>query len=175
MASIRKNDYYVGVFLTTILKTAKTVPALFDAIGDAKRVMFDTNEGEFNVYIKYSTGLKEGKDTRDKETKKRKYWNINFTQKEFEYLQNEFPKNQSKNAIALVCTDKDFSSTDIVILSLKDVMERMQVTTEQGNRRITVSRTGKNHRFECFGVDDNYKNPPITVAVSPTKQLQELI
>jgi hypothetical protein len=57
MYRINKEDYFIGVFVSTILKSTKGVPALFDATGKNKRVEFTTDLGDFNVYVKYSTGL----------------------------------------------------------------------------------------------------------------------
>ena len=62
MAKINRSDYFAGVFLATILKTTKTVPLLCNAAKDSKCVEFDTNIGDFNIFIKYSTTTQDGWD-----------------------------------------------------------------------------------------------------------------
>ena len=61
MHRINKIDYFIGVFLTTILNSSNGVPALFDATDNSKKIEFTTDIGEYNVYIKYSTKLKKTK------------------------------------------------------------------------------------------------------------------
>lgn len=153
MARIAKADYFAGVFLTTILKSSKTVPMLCDAsVDNIKCVIFDTNLGAFNVYVKYSTSRAMGWDTSVDPKKKRTYWNVNFSENEYNYLSNQFAIDGKTNLIAIVCTDKSLSSSWIAILKLTEALFCLKITTEGGNRTITVSRTGRNHTFDCYGV-----------------------
>lgn len=50
MHRINKLDYFVGVFLTTILNSSTGVPVLFDETENSKRVEFSTDLDDFNVY-----------------------------------------------------------------------------------------------------------------------------
>lgn len=55
LRKINKIDYFMGVFLSTIIGSSKGVPALFDeGAKESKRIEFETDSGNFNVYIKYS-------------------------------------------------------------------------------------------------------------------------
>jgi hypothetical protein len=78
MARIAKADYFAGVFLTTILKSSKAVPMLCDASGEIKRVVFDTDMGDFNVYVKYSTNPQKGWNYNSVPKKKRTYLECAF-------------------------------------------------------------------------------------------------
>jgi len=162
MAKIAKADYFAGVFLSTILKSSKTVPMLCDASKDVKRVLFDTDVGDFNVYVKYSTASNIGWDYSESPKVKRLYWNVPFTFTEYQYITNEFPDPRRKNILAIICTNPKFSSTNIAILTFTETQDCLSIPTENGMRRITVSRTGIEHRFCCFGVNGNYANPVAT-------------
>ena len=61
MYRINKIDYFIGVFLATIINSSKGVPALFDETENSKRVEFSTDTGDFNVYIKYTTKIRKSK------------------------------------------------------------------------------------------------------------------
>lgn len=152
MARIAKADYFGGVFLTTILKSSNAVPMLCDASGEIKRVVFDTDMGDFNVYVKYSTSRKTGWDYNFAPKKKRTYWNVNFGENEYDYLKDDFQLDGKKNLLAMVCTDKSLSESWIAILDLEQTLACLKLATDGGNRTITVSRTGRSHTFDCSGV-----------------------
>lgn len=152
MARIAKSDYFAGVFLTTILKSAKAVPMLCGASGEIKRVVFETNMGEFNVYVKYSTSRNDGWDFETKPKKSRTYWSVPFSENEYIYLSNSFQQNGKNNLVAIVCTDKEMKDSWIAILSINEVLFCLKLKTNGGSRIITISRTGRNHTFDCYGV-----------------------
>jgi len=161
MAYIAKSDYFAGIFLTTILKTAKTVPLLCDALSDVKCVVFDTDIGYFNVFVKYSTTLKDGWDNKNQHKTKRTYWNITFTYDEYSYLLNYFEEQNKKNLVAIVCTNEKFTGSKIAILTLEEAKKCLNTQTNGGQRRITVSRTGSEHNFDCFGVGASHDTTDI--------------
>lgn len=159
MAKIAKADYFAGVFLSTILKSSKTVPMLCDASKDVKRVLFDTDVGDFNVYVKYAATFGNGWDYTKTPKVKRLYWNVPFTPTEYKYIVNMFPDPKKSNILAIICTNSKFSSSWIAILSYTEMQQCLSASTENGMRRITVSRSGKEHRFSCFGVNGSYDEP----------------
>ena len=53
-----KLDFFVGVFMSSIINSAKKVPVLIDETETSKRMRFMTDNGEFNVFIKYSTVIR---------------------------------------------------------------------------------------------------------------------
>jgi len=156
MAYIAKADYFAGVFLTTILKATKTVPMLCDDSKEAKCVSFDTDIGNFNVYVKYSTNPKEGWNYKRQSKIRRTYWYIPFTTDEYSYLCGNFEKEKMENLIAIVCSNEKFTSSKIAILTLEEVKKCLSKPTKNGSRRITVSRTGCEHTFDCFGVEESH-------------------
>ena len=145
-----------GYFLTTVLKASKTVPMLFDTLNEIKRVVFDTDIGDFNVYVKYSTKPYKGWDYKMARKKRRTYWNITFTGDEYSYLTNSFEDSDRINLVAIVCTNKNLTYNKIAILTLDETKECLRKRTKGGQHRITVSQTGKKHNFDCFGVGGFY-------------------
>lgn len=158
MKPINKIDYFVGVFVTSILASAKSVPALFDETVRSKKVEFTTDTNEFNVYVKYSTNKLS--TARKGKQKKKTYWNFPFTSAEYDKL-NNFPKEGYDNCIALVCTDRTYSKTWIAVLDFEKAMKCLRNAAPNGSRRITVIRYGNAQEFTCMGVgyqDDDYES-----------------
>lgn len=159
MSKINKIDYFVGVFLSTILSSSKGVPALFDdEAKESKRVEFETDSGAFNVYIKYSTKQYIGNETVKDIKKKKKYWNIIFYEKDYDFLKNSFRKKDRINLVCLVCTNDKLNDTHIAVLKYEDAMKCLEKKMDSGGRRITVSRIGAGRSFYCYGVDFDEKD-----------------
>ncbi len=152
MTKINKIDYFVGVFVSAILNSAKSVPALFDETSESKKVEFQTNLGYFNVYVKYSTSRHEGKSFDKRRQKKTCYWYINFSEIEYEKLKI-FSKDGYQNYYVFICTDEKLKNTSIIVLEYDKAMNCLKNTTSQGVRRIKVTRIGSEHEFRCQGVD----------------------
>jgi hypothetical protein len=165
MSKIAKSDYFAGVFLSTILKSSKAVPILCDASEGVKRILFETDLGYFNTYVKYSTSQHQSIDRRGNRKRKKNYWSVNFTSKEYDYLTNDFSDKDKTNLVAIVCTNKDLTDTWIAVLTLEEAIRCMNMTTIGGNRTITVTRIGREHRFTCTG----------TTPLSDTKRPQPFV
>lgn len=170
MHRINKLDYFIGVFLTTILNSSRGVPALFDETNDSKRVEFVTDTGDFNAYVKYSTNMRKATvNTRGRKRKKLS-WNISFSDKEYEILRENFYIEGKKNLVCLVCTNEKLNDTYLAVLGYEKAMKCLEKSTASGNRRITVTRTGAEYNFSCYGVgftEENY----IQISVDPTNFL----
>lgn len=153
MEKIEKVDYFVGVFVSTILKSAKGVPALFDETDNSKRIQFSTDLGDFNVYIKYSMSL-VNKDKRiNSEVKNKMSCNVSFTDNDFNILNSNFKKDKYKNYVVLVCTNDKLTETKIAVLPYDDAMKCLQYKVKSGGRRITITRTGGEYSYKCYGVN----------------------
>jgi hypothetical protein len=163
------------VFLTTVLKTTRTVPLLCDAVNDSKCVNFDTDIGYFNVYVKYSMAQREGWDRKRKKKSKRIYWNVNFSPDEFEYLQCSFEDKGKSNLVAIICTNDSFTDNKIAILELAEAKKCLDRTTKGGQRRITISRTGNEHKFDCYGVGMSHDKTNINPYVNHMRFFEKTI
>jgi len=152
MNPISKVDYFVGVFLASILGRAKQVPALIDETNDSKKVEFWTNTNSYNVYVKFSTARHNRAASRDGKTKEKTYWKVAFSSLEHEKLSTFFLESY-KNCVAFVCTDEKLTETWIAVLDYDEAMHCLQSKTKGGNRTITVRRIGKAHQFQFSGVD----------------------
>lgn len=152
MYRINKIDYFIGVFLSTIINSSKGVPALFDETENSKRVEFSTDTGDFNVYIKYTTKIRKSKVNIDSKKKNKISCNISFSDKDYEILKNSFVKENKENLICLVCTNDKLNETYMAVLTYEDAMKCLEHRTNSGNRRITITRIGAEHDFNCYGV-----------------------
>lgn len=149
---IAKADYFAGVFLTTILKSTKTTPVYCEAVEGIKRLEFVTDLGAFNVFVKHSTKENKGWNYSFTPKKKRSYWNIAFSESEYEYIKQKFVIRGKTNVIAIICTDSNLKKTRIAILNIDQIIPCLSIATKGGHRKITISRTGSEHTFDCAGV-----------------------
>lgn len=166
MRKINKIDYFVGVFLSTIISSSKGVPALFDeGAKESRRIEFQTDSGDFNVYIKYSTKQEKAKVMINGRKKKKVTWNIGFSNREYDILKNDFEKKDKINLVCLVCTNDKLNETYMAILEYAYAMKCLERKTKSGSRRITVTRTGAEHDFYCYGVgfgnEEDYIKCPV--------------
>ena len=141
---------------------------------NTKCVEFDTNIGDFNVFIKYSTTPQDGWDRKKRTKIKRKYWNISFSPEEYSYLCNSFEKLNKNNLVAIVCANQKITDTRIAILTLDQAKECLSKHTG-GIRRITVSRTGNEHNFDCFGVGSSHEKTNIHPYVNHMRFFDDVI
>ena len=148
MSQINKIDYFVGVFVSAILNSAKSVPALFEETNESKRVEFTTNLGEFNVYVKYSRKLKISGRRKPKE---KTSWNVLFSNIEYEKLKSS-RKDGYKNYVALVGTNDALTKTRIAVLDYVKALNCLREAAPTGSRRITVTRIGSAQEYRCKGV-----------------------
>ncbi len=161
MKRIAKADFFAGVFLTTILKTSKTAPMYCDATDELKRIEFETDLGAFNVFVHFSASPKPGWDYCGKTKRKREYWNAGFTESQFNYLQTKFAIEGKQNLLAIICTDEKYTCTRVAVLTLREALKCLQEKTDSETRRITVSRSGKDHAFICYGVNQDLSTSEI--------------
>lgn len=166
MRNINKLDYFVGVFLARIINSSKSVPALFEETDNSKRVEFTTDTDDYNIYIKYSQAVSIAKV----ENRNKLSWTIGFSSNEYSILKDSFYIKDRKNLICLVCTNEKLNDTYLVVLSYEDAMKCLESSTSSG-RRITVTRTGAEHNFICYGAGPNNRRALIKCPVDPTNHL----
>lgn len=152
MHRINKIDYFIGVFLTTILNSSKGVPALFDETKDSKRVEFSTDIDDFNVYIKYTTKIRHSRVNVNGKRKKKISCDIGFSNSDYDILKNSFFIEDKQNFICLVCTNDKLNESYMSMLRYEDAMKCLSQKTNSGSRRITITRIGAEYDFICYGV-----------------------
>lgn len=170
MRRINKLDYFIGVFLATIMNSSNGVPALFDETDNSKRIEFETDTGYFNVYIKYSTKAVETRTTVKGKRKKKLSWNISFSDRDYQILKDSFVLKDKKNLVCLVCTNEKLNDTYLAVLDHDGAVKCLGKSTKSGCRRITVTRIGNEHNFNLYGVGFK-KDDYIQVALDPTNFL----
>jgi len=146
-----KLDFFVGVFISSIINSAKKVPVLIDETDTSKRMSFLTDNGDFNVFIKYSTAIRHsGKKVGDK-VKDKITCDILFNEKEYEILSQKFKENQKHNFVVAICTNGKLNENYIVVIPY-DVAMRCLHVTKSNSRRITITRIGKESTYKCYGI-----------------------
>lgn len=152
MYRINKIDYFIGVFLTMILNSSNGVPVLFDATDNSKRVEFITDVGEYNVYVKHSTGLRTIKKNIDGKKKDKSSCNVPFSDNDYDFLKDNFYIEGKENLVCFVCTNDKLNMTCMAVIEYEDAMKCLRESTNSGSRRITITRIGAEYDFSCYGV-----------------------
>ena len=98
---IAKADFFAGVFLTTILRSAKGPPVYCEVSDGIKRLEFETDLGMFNMFVKYSTNEHIGWNYDFTPKKRKRYWSISFSDIEYTFLQNDFSIMEKINNVAI--------------------------------------------------------------------------
>lgn len=150
-----KLDFFVGVFMSSIINFAKKVPVLIDETETSKRMRFMTNNGEFNVFIKYSTAIRHSAKKVGDKVKDKMTCDILFNEREYEILSQKFEEENKHNYIVAVCTNGKFNENYIVVIPYDVAMRCLLVTNQSHSRRITITRIGKESTYKCYGIGGN--------------------
>jgi hypothetical protein len=151
MDQINKIDYFVGVFLAKIIGSTHIVPLLFDASNESKRIQFENNSKEFNLYVKYSTKRQKTEGSKNKNRKGKTYWKINFTQLEYDKFIQSYDEHRA-NYLVIICTNPKLDQTWIAIVDFEKAKHCLRNITPTGMRTITVTRFGNGQEFTLTGV-----------------------
>lgn len=150
---IKKLDYYVGAFVSFLL-THNITPALFEGSNDSKVVTFDTDNGAYNLYVKYCGKPKELKQ----KNKQYRKWSILFAEKELNSFL-AYPQSEKKNLLVVICTDAEFKSTKVVVLTFEQALQCLGEDAINKTRNIHIKLAENAHKFECHGTGLNDKTP----------------
>lgn len=140
--SIRKIDYYVGALLSYLIKKRIT-PAIFDSSDYSKIITFETNEGKYNLFVKYS-----GKPVRQQEKYSR--WDVNFTESELNIV-NTYAKNGYNNFVVLVCSSETLTQTEIAVIDIEDALKCLGNDLVNKQKRISVRSDKAARKLKCYG------------------------
>lgn len=140
---IRKSDYYIGAFLYHIVKKVIRPAIIMDCSDSAKIIEFETNEAEYNVFVKYSSKPKN-------KTPEAKRWDFVFTEGETSKLRRMF-NSRSKNFVALVAAEPNLTDTEIAVLNYDDANLCLGDDSKNKNRRITVVYNKHRRHLLCYG------------------------
>lgn len=144
VSDIKKVDFYCGAFLSYLI-TNKIAPTLFEAGENYKTVKFETNCGNYKVYIKYSRSCKGFKNGTRK-------WDIYFTDNEMSYIEKfEEMENNKKLLFALVCTDPKMRENEIAVVDYKDGLRCLGNDPINETRRITIIHKKSSPYMTCYG------------------------
>jgi hypothetical protein len=156
MCKINKENHFTGSFCAMLLQSTKGEPVYFEATKNSRQFSLETNHGGFNVYVRYSTRLKNTMKNVANESRKKMFCRFNFTA-DYGYLQNGFRIGNKTNLVCLVCTNKELNETRLVLMEYEDIMKCLQHTTGKGQRIITVTRQGNSHYYYCYSVESRSK------------------
>lgn len=147
-----KLDFFVGVFMSVIINSARKVPVLIDETETSKRMSFMTNNGEFNIFIKYSTAIRHSRKKVADKVKDKITCDILFNEKEYDILTRKFEENNKRNYVVSVCTNGKFNENYIVVIPYDVAMRCLLVANQSNSRRITITRIGKESTYKCYGI-----------------------
>lgn len=147
-----KLDFFVGAFMSAIINSAKKAPVLIDETETSKRMRFITDNGEFNIFIKYSTTIRHSAKKVGEKVKDKMTCDILFNEKEYDILSCKFEENKKSNYVVAVCTNGKFNDNYIVVIPYDIAMKCLQDSNQSHLRRITITRTGKEGSYKCYGI-----------------------
>lgn len=149
-----KLDFFVGAFMSAIINSAKKAPVLIDETETSKRMSFITDNGEFNVFIKYSTTIRHSAKKVGDKVKDKMTCDISVNEKEYNILSHKFKENKKSNYVVAVCTNSKFNENYIIVVPYDIAMKCLQYSNQSGLRRITITRTGKEGTYKCYGIGE---------------------
>lgn len=147
--SIRKIDYYVGAVLSYLIKKRIT-PAIFDSSDCSKIITFETNEGKYNLFVKYS-----GKPASQQEKYSR--WDVTFTKLELEIV-NTYAKDGFNNFVVLVCSSESLTQTEIAVIEVKNALRCLGNDNINKQKRISIINDKGARKLKCYGTAITDKN-----------------
>lgn len=154
-----KLDYFVGAFLSVIINSAKKVPVLIDETETSKVLNFSTDNGDYNVFVKYSTAIRHSDKRVDEKVKDKMTCDILFNEKEYKILSDSFTEVDKRNFVVAVCTNGNkLNENYIVVIPYDIAMRCLAVANNSKARRITITRLGKEGTYKCYGVNGSIKN-----------------
>ena len=157
MKNPTKLDFFVGSFISCIINSAKKVPALIDETDNSKIIKLTTDNGDYNIYLKYSTNIRYSTRKKDGTEKVKITCDVLFNSKEYERLKNNFYEEKSTNLFILVLTASQLSEPRIVAIPYDIGMKCLLAEDSNGTRRLTITKLGKEHTYNCYGIGDTGK------------------
>ena len=147
-----KLDFFVVSFMSAIINSAKKAPVLIDQTETSKRMSFITDNGEFNIFIKYSTTIRHSAKKVGDKVKSKMTCDISFNDKEYNILSGKFEEHGKSNYVVAVCTNNKFNDNYIVVIPFDIAMKCLQDSNQSHLRRITITRMGKEGTYKCYGI-----------------------
>jgi len=146
MNKVNKVDFYCGAFLSYLI-TNKVEPTLFDATDKSKVVRFSLKTTDYNIYVKYNSSPKKS-IINDKEYTK---WDFIFTEKEKDFLLDNFAVDNRENLVVLVCTNEKLKDTCFAVLTFEQALSCLGDDKVNKQWRITVKHKKKSEHLYCHG------------------------
>lgn len=145
MGAFKKADYYYGALLSLLMNNGMK-PALFEKenYDDRKRYTVTTNNGEYEFYCKYMSNP-TGKDDLT--------WSFNFTDKECKEI-SSLLKLEKKIIFALICTQKDLTSTkqEVALVYKDEFVKCVELKTYKDSApRLSVKMTKFSNYLKIYG------------------------
>lgn len=155
MRNPNKLDFFVGSFISCIINAAKKVPILIDETDNSKRIKFTTDNGDYNIFFKYSTNIRCSTRKINGIAKEKITCDISFSKKEYEILKYNFFEEKISNLIVLVITNSDLNNTKIIAIPYDIAMECLITSDKNEIRRLSVTRIGRERTYNCYGIGNS--------------------
>lgn len=142
---IKQSDYFGGVIINYLLtsKISKTTPVLCDESEFCKSLSFMTDNGEYNLYIKYSRKFIENKKGFRKCT-------FQFTKDELNKIKR-YSQEKSNLYITLICTNDNLTKTEIAFIPVCDAINILGADDVNLKKQIFVKHTKGKHHLNIWG------------------------
>ena len=140
---INKSCYYCGALIAHLLtnKITNTAPVLCDESKDSKSLSFLTDNGEYNLYIKYSTKFNRTKK-RNEEYRKCQF---TFSNQEIERIKTYTAQKQNVY-LTFICTNSGLNETEIAFVEIEKALEILGFDEINDRKNLYVKHIkGKEH------------------------------
>lgn len=163
--ALTKKDFYYGALLSRLMKTG-SVPAIIES-DESHRVYSLTNDnGEFNLYIKYSS--------KPSLSKNQKRWNFYFTDNEVITLKKSDLFEKDKYIFAFICGEENFIKSQIAFLTYDELRKAIGLEYQEQVRRLSVSLRRGSWNFLIYGTSLERTKNSIYVRRNVVSRLNEL-
>lgn len=143
--SIKLSDYFGGVIISYLLnnKIVKSAPVLCDESENSKSLFFITDNGEYNLYIKYSRKFNRNKKNDRKCT-------FQFTDDELAKIKR-YKSEKNKLYIVLICTDKNLTQTEVAFIPVNEALNILGSDNINAKKQIYVKHSKGKHDLSIWG------------------------
>lgn len=142
---IKQSDYFGGVIIGYLLtsKISKTAPVLCDESENCKSLSFMTDNGEYNLYIKYSRTFNINKNGYRKSI-------FQFTKDELNKIK-KYASEKNNLYISLICTNENLTRTEVAFIPVRDALDILGTDNVNLKKQIFVKHLKGKHHLNIWG------------------------
>ena len=147
---VKKSDFYFGAFEFQLTNKLLKPIMIIDRSESSRTIHLETNQGRYNVFIKYSSKPRSATPTTRR-------WDFSCAAKELEKI-DSIANYEGKNLVALVCSEPPLTNTEIAVLDIDKAKTCLGNDSMNKTRRISVSANKGSHHLCCYGTAVSDRN-----------------